>query len=725
MDRTANDHTATDTTTAGTLSRRGFLKAGAGTGLVLAFHLPMKAEAAEAEFRPNVYLRINRRGEVVFVIPFTEMGQGTFTAVPMMLAEELDIELNSVRVEQAPADEKAYGHPALGLQVTGGSASIIGAWKGVRSAGATARAMLVSAAADSWKVSATECVTQRGAVLHPPSGRRLAYGALVARAARLPVPANVQPKDPKDYRLVGTAAKRLDTPAKVNGSAKFGIDVRMPGLRYAAVANCPVFGGQVARVDDSAARAVKGVRQVVVADNIVAVVADHYGAAKKGLAALRIEWNEGPNANFSSQAWLASLKQANQGKGVVATQEGNMAQTRAAAARVVQAEYEVPPMAHAALEPLNCTLHVRADRCDVWLGTQAPARVQGLVAKVVGLSPEKVTVHNHLIGGGFGRRLDADYAEQAAKIARQVRGPVKVVWSREEDMQHDTYRPYFVDELVAALDAKHQVIGYSHRFSGSSVAARYAPAWMPPNGGPDPDAVDAAAGPYATPTKYVEYITAEPPAGVVTGWWRGVGPTHNGFVNECFMDELAAQAQADPVEYRRRHLGNNPRLRAVLDLAAEKAGWGKKLPAGRGMGVSVLHAWNSYAALVLELSVDKDGGVKLHRMTSALDCGTAINPDIVVAQMESGQVFGLTAVMHGTLTFERGRVVQSNFHDYPMLRINEMPVMDVHLIRTGGDPGGTGEIGTAIVAPAFVNAVFAATGKRFRTYPIPAERLKS
>lgn len=710
-----------------TLSRRSFLKASAGAGgsLVLGFHLPLKAEAAEPEFRPNVYIRINRKGEVAFVVPFTEMGQGTFTAIPMMLAEELDLDLKSVRVEQAPADEKAFGHPALGLQVTGGSASIIGAWKGVRTAGATARAMLVTAAADTWKVSAAECVTLRGAVMHPPSGRQLSYGALVTRAARVPVPTNVAPKDPKDYRLVGTSAKRLDTPSKVDGSAKFGIDVRMRNLRYAAVANCPVFGGKVGRVDDTAALRVKGVRQVVVADDIVAVVADHYGAAKKGLAALQIEWNEGANANFSSQSWLASLKQANKGKGVVATQEGDMASTRASAARVVEAEFEVPPMAHAALEPLNCTLHVRPDRCDVWLGTQAPARVQGLVAKVIGLAPEKVTVHNHLIGGGFGRRLDADFAEQAAKIARQVRGPVKVVWSREEDIQHDTYRPYFVDEVVAALDASGQVVGYSHRFAGSSVAARYAPAWMPPNGGPDPDAVDAAAGPYATPTKYVEYITAEPPPGVVTGWWRGVGPTHNCFVNECFMDEMATLAQADPVAYRRRHLSNNPRLRAVLDLAAEKAGWGKRLPAGRGMGVAVLNAWNSYAALVLELSVDKDGGVKLHRMTSALDCGTMINPDIVVAQMESGQVFGLTAVMYGTLTFERGRVLQSNFHDYQMLRINEMPVMDVHLIRAGGDPGGTGEIGTALVAPAFVNALFAATGKRFRTYPIPAERLKS
>lgn len=711
-----------------TLTRRGFLQVGAGAGgaLVLSFHLPMgKAEAAPQEFRPNAYIRIGRDGRVRFVVPFTEMGQGTFTSIPMMLAEELDVDLAAVAVEQAPADEKAYGHPLFGLQVTGGSASVRAAWKAVRGAGAACRAMLVTAAAQGWKVDPADCTTSQGQVVHAASGRRASYGALAARAATLPVPAEVAPKDPANYRLVGTPARRLDTPGKVDGSTKFGIDARPPGVRVAAVANCPVFGGRLKRVDDAKARAVRGVRQVVAADDIVAVVADHYGAARKGLAALEIEWDEGANAGFSSEQWRTSVRGALKGKGAVALQEGDFATAKARAARVHEAEYDAPPLAHAALEPLNCTLHVRPDGCDVWLGTQAPARVQAVVARVTGLPPTKVAVHNHLIGGGFGRRLDADYVEQAAKIARQVKGPLKLVWSREEDIQHDTYRPLYCDEFAAALDADGKLLAFSHRLSGSSVAARYAPAWMPPNGGPDPDAVEAAEGPYSVPVKYVEYVAIEPPRGLITGWWRGVGPTHNAFAVEGFMDELALLAKADPVAYRRAHLDGNPRARAVLDLAAEKAGWGKALPARSGRGVSLLNAWNSYVALVLELSVDADGAVKVQRMTTAVDCGTVINPDTVVAQVQSGQVFGLTAALYGTLTLDKGRVQQSNFHDYQMLRINEMPVMDVHLLKGSGEPGGMGEIGTSMVAPAFVNALYAATGKRFRNYPVPAEALKA
>ena len=710
------------------VTRRGFLQAGAGAGgaLVLSFHLPMgQAAAAPQDFRPNAYIRIGRDGRVRFVVPFTEMGQGTFTSIPMMLAEELDVDLAAVVVEQAPADEKSYGHPLFGLQVTGGSASVRAAWKAVRGAGAACRAMLVEAAAQGWKVDPADCTASQGQVVHAASGRRISYGALAARAATLPVPTDVTPKDPATYRLVGTPARRLDTPGKVDGSTKFGIDARPAGVRVAAVANCPVFGGTLKRVDDAKARAVRSVRQVVVADDIVAVVADHYGAARKGLAALEIEWDEGANAGFSSEQWRASVRGALKQKGAVALQEGDFAAAKSRAEKVHEAEYDAPPLAHAALEPLNCTLHVRPDGCDVWLGTQAPARVQAVVAKLTGLPPAKVAVHNHLIGGGFGRRLDADYVEQAAKIARQVQGPIKLVWSREEDLQHDTYRPLYCDELAAALDADGKLLAFSHRLSGSSVAGRYAPAWMPPNGGPDPDAVDAAEGPYSVPVKFVEYVPIEPPHGLITGWWRGVGPTHNAFAVEGFMDELAVLAKADPVAYRRAHLDGNPRARAVLDLAAEKAGWGKTLPARSGMGVSLLNAWNSVVALVLELSVDADGTVKVRRMTTAVDCGTVINPDTVVAQVQGGQVFGLTAALYGTLTLDKGRVQQSNFHDYQMLRMNEMPAMDVHLLEGSGEPGGMGEIGTSMVAPAFVNALFAATGKRFRSYPVHSEELKA
>jgi isoquinoline 1-oxidoreductase beta subunit len=723
-----NTTSAIDERDDATTTRRGFLQASAGAGaaMLLAFYLPMgKAlAAADADFRPNVYIRIARDGKVSFIVPFTEMGQGTFTAVPMMLAEEIDVDLSTVSVEQAPADEKAYAHPLFGVQITGGSASIVAAWKAVRVAGATCRAMLVEAAADTWKVKPEDCTTRKGEVVHGASGRRLSYGALAARAAARPVPAHVAPKDPARYTLVGTPARRLDTRAKVDGSAVFGIDVRPRGVKVAAVANSPVFGGTVRRVDDAKARAVKGVRQVVLADSIVAVVADHYGAAKKGLAALAIQWDEGANAEFSSSAWLETIKSDMKKTGVVATKEGDFAQARAGAAQSFDAQYEAPPLAHATMEPLNCTLHVRPDGCEVWLGTQAPARAQGLVANVLGVPPQNVLVHNHLIGGGFGRKLDADYVEQAAKIAKQVDGPVKVIWSREEDLQHDTYRPYYYDELSAALDTSGRVVAFSHRIGGSSIVARYAPQWLSA-GAADPDAVAAAAGPYSTPVKYVEYVRSEPPAGLITGWWRGVGPTHNCFVNEGFMDELAARAKADPVAFRRAHLDKSPRARAVLDLAAEKSDWGRKLPPGTGRGVALLNAWSSYVALVVELSVGADGTVKVHRMTSAVDCGTVINPDIVLAQMQGGHIFGLTAVMYSALTFERGRVQQSNFHDYPVLRMSESPAIDVHIVAGTGDPGGMGEIGTAVVAPAFVNAIHAATGKRFRTYPIRAEALKA
>lgn len=724
------------------MERRDFLKIGAGTGgaFVASFCLPLRADAAGAakaakggtaassavaSFEPSVYIRIAPSGKVTYVIPFVEMGQGSFTAIPMMLAEEMDVPLSTVTIEQAPADEKRYANPVFGMQITGGSASMIAAWKAVRSAGATCRAMLVNAAADTWQCTAQECVTRDGKVVQTATGKQLAYGALVAKAAGMPVPKDVPPKDPKAYQLVGTPAKRLDTRSKTNGSAQFGIDTRLPGMKVAAITHCPVVGGKVRRVDDSKALAVRGVRRVLVADDIVGVVADHYGAARKGLAALVIDWDEGPNAGFSTTAWKTSVRDALKRNGIVSKQEGDFAAAKAApGTRLVEVEYDAPTMVHAPLEPMNCTLHFHDGACDVWLGTQAPVKAQQAIAAVSSVPVEKIQVHNFLIGGGFGRRLDAEYVGQAAKLARQVDFPLKVIYSREEDIRHGSFRPLYCDEMAATLDSAGKITAISHRLSGSSIVARYAPQWLQP-GVADPDAVEAAETPYSIPAKIVEYVPVEPPSGYMTAFWRGVGPNHNAWAVEGFMDELAVTAKADPVAFRLAHLNDNPRLKAVLETAAAKSGWGTPLPARTGRGVAVLNAWGSHIAMVMELSVTPDGAVMLRRLTTALDCGIAVNPDSVVAQMEGGHIFGLTAVMLGKLTIDKGRVEQSNFHDFPLMRIDQTPRIDVHLVRSGAEPGGVGEIGTAIIAPAYINALYAATGKRFRSYPVAVEELKA
>jgi isoquinoline 1-oxidoreductase subunit beta len=708
-------------------TRRGFLKAGttSAAALVVGTWLtgsPSSVQAsAAATLAPNAYVRVGSDGFVTIVMAFAEMGQGIHTAVPMLIAEELDVGLDQVRLEQAPADEKRYGHPLYGLQITGGSASVQAAWAKLRQCGATARAMLLSAAAQRWKAPVSECSTAGGQVLHAASGRSISYGALVAAASALPVPEAVALKDPKTFKLVGTPAHRLDTPSKVDGSAVFGIDVRLPRMKVAAIALAPVIGGTLKSVKDARARKVSGFRRTLVIDNGVAVVADHYGAAKKALALLEIEWNDGPNRGFSNKVWGEQLAQAIKAPGQVTLQEGDLAQAFAGATRH-SAVYEAPPLAHTTMETLNATIHVRKDRCDVWLGTQAQARVQQMVAAVVGLPPAKVVVHNHLVGGGFGRKLDADYVETIARFARQVPYPLKVVFSREEDIQHDAYRPYFRHEVTAALDAQGRLRGYEHRLAGSAVITRYAPVWV--SKGVDNDVVHTAELPYAVPAKRVEYVRHEPPAGLMTGNWRGVGPTHNTYVNECFIDELAALAQADPVAYRRQMLAGQPRALAVLDMAATRAKWGAHTGRGKGQGVAFIEAWNGHAALVMDVTVADDGEVSVDRIVCAVDCGVAVNPDGVVAQMEGGIVYGLTAALYGAVTFEGGRVVQGNFHDYQPLRMHQTPAIEIHIVKSLESPGGVGEMGTALAAPALLNALFKATGKRFRNYPVPAEQLR-
>lgn len=709
-------------------SRRHFLvaSAAAGGGLMIAAHVPVMLREADAaaptSFTPNAFVTIARDGKVTVTVPYTEMGQGTYTSIPMLVAEELEVRPETINVVAAPADEQRYGHPLYKLQVTGGSASVRGAWDQMRNAGAAARIMLVQAAAQRWNVSPDTCKAENGQVIHVPTGRKLAYGALVDAAAKQPVPQNIVLKKPSAFKVIGKPLHRLDAKGKVDGSAKFGIDANIPGMKIAAVAACPVFGGKLKSVDDSKALAVKGVRQVVKLDDAVAVVADHNGAAKKGLAALVIQWDEGANAKFSSAVWGSQLEQAIKTKGQVAHNIGDFSKAVGLGAKRVDAVYLSPPLAHTAMEPLNCTVHVHDGRCDIWVGSQAPARAQQFAARATGLPLDKVTVNNFLIGGGFGRKLEADWVEQAAKIGMQVKSPVKVIWSREEDIQHDMYRPFFRDELSAALDKSGRIIAFSHRFAGSAVITRYAPVWVKDIDG---DAIEASETHYDIPHKYVEFVRSEPPQGLYTGNWRGVGPTHHVFVNEGFIDEVANAAGQDPVAFRRAMLGKQPRALAVLDLAAEKAGWGNKLPTGSGMGVCVAEAWGSFAASIVEVAVSKEGQLAVKRIVTAVDCGQAVHPDGVIAQMQSGHIYGLTAALYGKLTFENGRVMQSNFHDYQALRINESPVMEVHLMPSEAAPGGTGELGTATIAPAVLNAVHAATGKRFRTYPLDQESLKT
>jgi isoquinoline 1-oxidoreductase beta subunit len=710
------------------LSRRSLLTGGAA--LVLGFHLPVSAQqarpaaasgaapaaialGAEAVLAPNAYVRVGADGKVTLVVALVEMGQGTFTSVPMLIAEELDVDLNQVTIEQAPADEARYGHPLYVRQITGGSAGIRGAWAKLRLVGATTRLMLVTAAARTWNVPVAECRTQSGVVTHAPSGRQLRYGQLVAAASQLPVPADAPLKAAKDFRLVGTRAHRTDTPGKVDGPARFGIDAQVS----------PVTGGKVDKVDDRAAKQVNGVRAVLVSEDAVAVVADHYGAAKKGLAALKITWNEGASANFSSASWQAQLNEALKQPGITPLNEGDFDAAWRDASQRLNATYLVPPLAHATMEPLNCVIHVRKDGAEVWLGTQAPVRVQRMVAQAVGLAPEQVMVHNHLIGGGFGRKLEADYVETAARLVKQVNYPVKVVFSREEDFQHDAYKPMFVDEVSAALDREGRPTGFRHRFAGASILARYEPVWL--TNGLDTDAVHDAESIYAIPSRRVDFVRHEAADGPMTGNWRGVGPTHHAFVTECFIDEMAAAAKVDPVAYRSRLLAGKPRALNVLKLAADKAGWGRPLPKGSGRGVAVLDAFGSQGALVLDVSIATDGAIKIDRMVFAVDCGQMINPEGVEAQVQGGLVFGLSAALYGPVTFERGRAVQSNFHDHPLLRFNEVPKVEVHLVTSSEAPGGMGEVSTPLVVPALLNAIFSATGKRLRTFPVTAEQLRA
>ncbi|MDE1181813.1 xanthine dehydrogenase family protein molybdopterin-binding subunit [Paraburkholderia sp.] len=723
--------------TPGGVSRRTFLKFGitvgatAGGGLLLGFSLPAASQGQQPAssvisgdadetpnsnlFEPNAFIQIDRSGKVALVIPKVEMGQGIYTSIPMLIAEELEVPLDSVTLKHAPPNEKLFMDPLLGGQLTGGSTSIRYAWEPMRRAGATARTMLVSAAAQQWQVDPSTCAAQGGMVTHAASNRSIGYGDLVEAASKLPVPQNVALKNPKDFKIIGTPVKRLDSPEKVDGTAQFGLDVRVPDMVYAAIATCPVFGGTLASVDDTSAKKIPGVRQIVKFDNGVAVIGDHTWAAKRGLAALAITWNEGAGSTLSMKQIVADLADAARRNGAVARKEGDVNQAFSAAKNRIDAVYQQPFLAHATMEPVNCTVHVRADGCDVWLGTQVPTRIVDAAVKVTGLPADKIVVHNHLLGGGFGRRLEFDMATQALKVGKQVGTPVKVVWTREEDIQHDMYRPYYYDTISAGLDANGKPVAWQHRIVGSSIMARFAPPAF--KNGLDPDAVEVASDlPYDLPNQLVDYVRQEPHA-VPTAFWRGVGPTRSTFVVESFIDELAAQAKIDPVKYRRDLLGKTPRARNVLDVATQAAGWGSAVSQGHGRGVSVMHAFGSFFAMVVDVSVDQ-GEVSVNRVVCAVDCGMIVNPNTIEAQVQGGIIFGITAALYSEITIKDGRVEQSNFTDYRMLRIDQTPPIDVHIVKSGEAPGGIGEPGTAALAPALTNAIFSATGKRLRQLPV-------
>ncbi len=716
------------------LSRRSLLKAaGAGGALLLTVQVPLLAtkamaaqsnEAAPAAF--NAVVRIGADDVVTLVMPRVEMGQGTYTAVPMLIAEELEVDLAKVRLEHAPADDKLYAVPGGGVQVTGGSNSVRSSWLPMRQAGAAARMMLVAAAAQAWRVETSTCRADNGSVVHLPSGRRVRYGELAERAAKLPVPTEIPLKDRTQFQKIGSDQKRLDGPEKVNGTARFGIDVLLPGLLVTTVAASPVPGGRVKSVNSEAARGVRGVRQVVRLDDLVAIVADHMGAARKGLAAAQIEWDDGQAARYSTETMIAELAKASEQEGTTARKEGDVVAVRAGAQtnghRTFEAVYQQPLLAQAPMEPMNCTVHLHGGNCEIWLGTQVPTRAQAMAAQAAGVPVGKVTVHNHLLGGGFGRRLDADYVSQAVRIARQVKAPVKVIWTREEDMQHSTYRPYHYNRLSATLDSQGRPIAWHHRVTGSSIIARYAPAGF--KNGLDTDAIRDAAGPYEFPNLLVQYVRQDPPPGLLTGWWRGVGHMQNAIPVESFIDELARAAGQDAIAFRKPLLAKHPRALKVLEMAAQKSGWGTPLPKGRGRGLAFTLSFRTYAAQVVEVSVDADGNVKPVRVVTVVDCGQVVSPATVEAQVQGGIVFGLSAALFGNISIKDGRVQQSNFHDYRVLRMNEMPVMETHVIPSTEDPTGIGEISTVVITPAVLNAIHDATGKRIRRLPMSPADLK-
>jgi isoquinoline 1-oxidoreductase beta subunit len=707
------------------LSRRELLKGGlaVGTGLVIGFRVPLPG-AARAQgagvFAPNQWIRIDRDSVVTIVNSVPEMGQGSLTTMPMIIADELDADWSKIKVEQAPANPKLYANPVTGAQSYGGSRGVRDHLQMWRKAGAAAREMLKQAAAQEWGVPVEELDTEPGIVIHRPTGRRLPYGKLVDRAAQLPVPQDPKLKSPDKFRYIGKGQPRRDSPEKVNGKAIYGMDVQVPGMLIASIERCPVLGGKVQRFDATEAKKIKGVKHVVQVPNGIAVVADSFFTALKGRKALTVAWDEGPLAQVSSAQITREYEALAKQPGQQARKDGDAEKALAGGGKTLEAVYQVPFLEHACMEPMNATAHVKPDACVIWAPTQNPGGTQATGARLTGLAPEKITVHTTLLGGGFGRRGEVDFIIDAVETSKAVGAPVKVMWTREDDIQHGFYRPATYNLFRAALDEQGMPAAWWSRVVGPGILIQKRRA--------QPGTIDAAAMegvrnfPYDIPNVLVEWTNKD--LGIPLGFWRSVGPSQNAFITESFIDELAHLAGKDPYEYRRALLGKSPRHKAVLELAATKANWGAPPPAGRGRGIAVAFSYGSYAAHVAEVSVAPDGKVRVHKLVGAIDCGIAVNPDQVKAQMEGGAIYALTAALYGEITIDRGRVQQSNFHDYPMLRINEAPVMEAHILDSGEAPGGLGEPGVPTVAPAVCNAIYALTGKRIRKLPIRPDELK-
>ncbi len=713
-------------------SRRNFLKVTAvsGGGLLLGFYLPPKSArgadrgATDQEFAPNAFIRIGADNTTTFIASKAEMGQGVYTSLSMLIAEELEVDWGAIQVESAPVDS-VYNHTQFGMQITGGSTSVSSSWEQLRKAGAAARMMLVEAAADLWGVDTESCRAANGYVLHAASDRKASYGELARLAAEVIPPVDVKLKAPKDFKIIGKSTKRLDSYAKIHAQAQFGMDVKIPGMLTAVIARPPVFGAKLKSLQANKAKALPGVKHVVPINAGVAVVGTGFWAAKRGRDALRIDWDEGENATLSSDALRKRYAEIAGKPGLSARKDGNAEAVLARAHQTIEAIYEVPYLAHAPMEPLNCVVDLRDDRCEIWTGTQFQTGDRQAAAKVAGLDPEQVRIHTLYLGGGFGRRANpaSDFVVEAVELAKAVETPVKVVWSREDDIRGGYYRPMFYSKLSAALGKANNPVAWSHRIVGQSIVAGTPFSGMIKDGVDITSVEGAATLPYSIPNISVDYhpVTLNLPV----LWWRAVGNSVHGFVTEGFVDELAHASGSDPFAFRRQLLTEHPRLKTVLEWVADKADWDKPLPAGIGRGIAVHESFGSVAAQVAEVSVDEGGNVKVHRVVCAIDCGLAVNPDGVKAQMESAIVFGLSAALYGEITLKDGRVQQSNFHDYRVLRMDEMPRIEVHIVPSKQTaPTGVGEPGVPPIAPAVINAVFSATGRRLRRLPIDPTALR-
>jgi isoquinoline 1-oxidoreductase beta subunit len=707
-----------------TLSRRDFMAAGAAVGgLVIAFFVPgarryALAQPAPAPLPPpNAFLRIGSDDTITVMLAHSEMGQGIWTTLPMLIAEELDADWSKIRVEHAPV-APVYAHTAWGAQMTGGSSTTWSEFDRYRQVGALARALLVAAAAQRFSMATSDCRTENGAVIC--GMHRVRYGELAEAASKLEAPATVELKEPRNWKLIGKPTRRLDTPEKITGRAKFGMDVHFDGLLTALVARAPMFGGKVKSFDATATRAVPGVRDVVQVPSGVAVVADHFWAAKQGRDALKVEWDAGADAGVDTERQRREFRGLAQTPGLVAARAGDAGAALERAAKVIDAEYAVPYLAHATMEPLNCTVRITPDKCEIWTGTQFQGGDQQAAAAITGLKPEQVEIHTMFLGGGFGRRANpvSDFVAEAVQVAKAAGKPVKTVWTREDDTRGGYYRPSYLHRVRAGIGADGLPSAWAHTIVGQSIIAG-----TPFASGMIKDGVDETSVEGVADSPYLKGIADHlvdlhsPVTAIPVLWWRSVGNTHTAFTMESMIDELAAAADRDPVDYRRALLAHHPRHLGVLNLAAEKAGWGTPLPAGRARGVAVHESFGSWVAQVAEVSVEK-GAIHVHRVVCAIDCGVAVNPAGVAAQVESAIAYGLGAALYSRIDLRDGRPQQSNFHDYRVLRLEEMPKVEVHIVASAERPGGVGEPGLPPIAPAVANAVFKLTGRRLRELPL-------